>query len=249
MRGINITTMRAMTVVLAFVLCAMPRHLTAQSVTGSWSCGSSTQCGTVLGGMTGSRTFDSMEACDQWGRANIRNGYSCDGPLKSSGISLMGSSMRVLPATCIIACSLGAAGGSLVKDVNEKEQWQAGGLGALSAATAAVTMANLPQWNIVSATAAGAIAGASGAAAVVLVERGQYTTGSPDDVRTKDKVGDYALKGAEGGALAGAAAKTISWVVPKLGLNSLAPLRGVARLMKPMSLVNRGDRFGVRISW
>lgn len=249
MSRLDRSTMRVFGILLALMLCAMPRPLTAQSVTGSWTCGRSTQCGTVMGGMTGSRSFDSPEACEAWGQLNIPGGYSCTGGPRSSGISLMGSSVRVLPATCIIFCSVGAAGGSLVKDVNGKEQWQAGGLGALSAATSAVTLANLPQWNIVSATAGGALAGASGAAAVVLVERGQYTTGSADDVRTKDKVGDMAIKGAEGGAMVGAAAKTISWVVPKLKLNSFAPLRGVARLMKPMSLVNRGDRFGVRISW
>jgi hypothetical protein len=44
----------------------------------NWSCGSSSQCATVMGGSVGSKgPFCSLSSCQAWGVQNIQFGYSC----------------------------------------------------------------------------------------------------------------------------------------------------------------------------
>src|SRR5712691_6614880 len=66
-------------IILSLPLAANNKALAAEEEwTANWSCGSSSQCASVMGGSSGSAgPFSTKTDCDAWGRKYIPGGYSC----------------------------------------------------------------------------------------------------------------------------------------------------------------------------
>ena len=71
---------------------------------------------------------------------------------------------------------------------------------------------------------------------------GKLVKGSPEDLATPSKVGTDAAIGAAVGA-------TTGFLFPRAGMALFPPLRGLTNPAGRFSLINRGRRVGVRISW
>ena len=231
-----------MAFLIALLLCTTSTRASGQ-VTGSWNCGRSGQCATVMGAATGTRQFQTVDECHAWGQLNIPGGYSCSGS-GGSGTSVMSMHVPAIVAlfqSAIFGGGLGAAGGSMAKHENGEMMLVEGGL-AGAALWGFISMSvNKSNWSrgseIVMGTATGCAVGAS--LGVYLDNKAKTApTGVVEDPR---KVQEATGKGCAVGFVSGAVLKSL--------LNNLPPVRRLQRTSHPVSMINRNRVVGVRVAW
>jgi len=140
----------------------------------------------------------------------------------------------------ILGGGAGAAGGSLTKDANGVEQWQAGfeiGAGSFMV----MSMLANRNWSRFTSAAVGAIAGGALGAGTGKIADGKIVTGSAEDT-AKSKVVPYAKIGAAALAFTG-------FVFPKSGLSRIPVIRAMMRPRSRVKMVQNGNRLGMRILW
>lgn len=230
-------------IAIVLLLCATPSKADAQ-VTGTWTCGSSTQCGTVMGAMTGFRTFSTLEECHAWGRLNIPGGYSCEGSgTSNSGIRIGNvSAFSALLQMGILGGGLGAGGGSMAKHKNGEDMTLEGGLagaGFWGLMSMAANQSNRSfAGSVVVGTATGCAAGNAGGLYLDNDAKGTSTTPIDD---SEKQVTKYTAAGCAAGFVAGAA-------LPAL-MNKLPPVRWLRRSGRNPALINNGHKVGVLVLW
>jgi hypothetical protein len=226
-------------------LCATPRRASAQWYA-DWSCGSSSQCASVMGGSSGTAprdgsSFSSRGACDAWGQAYIPAGYRCrqGGSSTASSFTLRGSPARVTAQSVIVGGFVGAVLGSLAPkaDTTANGYWDAGAAAGTGLILSIGLLKNR-NWSRAGSAVAGAIAGAAAGAAVGIHSDGEILPGSPQDLSTPSKVGPDAAVGAAAGAV-------IGFAFPKSSFTSVPGLRGRGA----MRVINTSRRFGINITW
>lgn len=158
----------------------------------------------------------------------------------TSRLSFKGSPVRLIAMSTIFGGFVGAIGGSLAKNANGVEQWQAGfeiGAGSFMV----MSMLANRNWSRLASATVGAIAGAALGAGAGTIADGQIVKGSAGDT-AESKVPTYAAYGAAALAFTG-------FVFPKSGLSRIPPFRAMMRPDSRMKMVLSGDRLGMRILW
>lgn len=198
-----------------------------------------------MGGMRGSRTFSTPEACEAWGQLNIPGGYSCPGSGAGSGSTMRIGNVSAVTALFqmgILGGGLGAGGGSFAAHKNGESMTLEGALAGASAwglmSMAANKSNRSAAGSVVVATATGCAGG--NAAGLYLDNDAKGVSTTPIDDSEK-KVTKYTAAGCAAGFVVGAA-------LPAL-MNKLPPVRWLRRTGHKPSLIHAGDNLGVLIAW
>jgi len=230
--------------IVVMLLCTTPTRADAQ-VTGTWNCGSSTQCGNVMGAMTGSRQFRTSDECHAWGQINIPGGYSCSAGDGSGGNTMM--SMHVPAAVALFQAAvlgggLGAAGGSMAQHTETGESMvKEGGLAGAALWGFLSMSVNKSEWSRGSEIVVGTIVGCTGGLAAAVYKDNKAKTVASDAIEDPEQLKKTTGIGCASGFVAGA-------ILPSL-FNALPPVRWLRRTSHPVSMINHGRNVGVRIPW
>lgn len=230
--------MRAQMIVLHLLAFTLPHTLIAQTKAVGVGCDT---------GHHWTARCDGQADCDRVLAAHNCSAHGICGSGGSSSssasrISMKGSPGRAFVQSAVLGGLVGAMLGSFSTNADSGAQAGAGAAIGAGAWLGMSTLANRSDWSRAGSAVTGAAAGALIGAGVGVMADGKLKKGSPEDLATPSKVGTDAAIGAAVGA-------TTGFLFPRAGMALFPPLRGLTNPAGRFSLINRGRRVGVRISW